>query len=375
MSGVRERWEAWSPAARIIAVLVGVLVVANIGAGFLDRVLGGGPSGPSSSSYATSSGGLAAYADLLGAQGTAVTRLRTPIDKAHLEPGSTLVVVDTQLPPEEQATVEDFVRQGGRLVAAGATTDGVVASLADARARWSDQGAEVLHPVGSQPEIAGVRRVEGAGEGSWSFVENGELSGGGNTVVFADDVDAGRVVAIADPSILSNDFLDRADNAAFAIAAAGPRNRPVVFAEYGHGYGHSSGLGAIPSRWQAMLIIATLAAVVAMWARGKRLGPADRDDTVRPPPRVAYVEAVAATIARAGDREEGVRPVRAEARALVLARAGLPADAVDDEVRRAGVATGVPAATVEAVLRPAMNDDDVVAVGRALASLEEDQRW
>jgi hypothetical protein len=375
VSSVRERWEAWSPAARLIAVLVGVLVVANIGAGFLDRVLGGGPSGPSSSSYATSSGGLAAYADLLGAQGTSVTRLRTPLDKAHLDPGSTLVLVDTPLPQIEEATVEDFVRQGGRLVAAGAQADGVVASLADSRARWSDEGAEVLHPVGGEPETAGVRRVEASGNGSWSFVDNGELAGEGNTVVFADDVERGRVVAIADSSILSNDYLDRADNAAFAIAAAGPRNRPVVFAEYGHGYGHSSGLGAIPTRWKAMLIIAALAAVVAMWARGKRLGPPDRDDTVRPPPRVAYVEAVAATIARAGDREEGVRPVRAQARALVLARAGLPVDAVDDEVRRAASATGVPAATVEAVLRPVTSDDDVVAVGRALASLEEEQRW
>jgi hypothetical protein len=351
-----------------------VLVVVNIGAGFLDRVLGGGPSGPSSSSYATSSGGLAAYADLLGAQGTPVTRLRTPIDKAHLEPGSTLVVVDTPITPVEEAAVEDFVRGGGRLVAAGEPAGAVVASLADARARWSDEGAEVLHAVGNDAETAGVRRVEGAGTGSWSFVENGELSGAGNTVVFADDVDGGRVVAVADSSILSNAYLDRADNAAFAIGAAGLRHRPVVFAEYGHGYGHSRGLAAIPARWKAMLLIAALAAVVAMWARGKRLGPPDRDDTVRPPPRVAYVEAVAATIARAGDREEGVRPVRAEARAVVLARAGLPAEAVDDEVRRAAVATGVPAAVVDAVLRPVINDDDVVAVGRALASLERKER-
>lgn len=375
MSALRARWEAWSPAARVIVVLAGVLVVANIGAGFLDRVLGGGPSGPSSSSYATSSGGLAAYADLLGAQGHPVTRLRTPIDRAHLEPGSTLVLADLQVTPVEAATVDDFVRHGGRLVAAGGQVGDLVASLADARARWSVEGAEVLHAVGSEAETSGVRRVEAAGSGSWSFIDSGELAGGGNTVAFADDVDAGRVVAIADSSILSNDYLDRADNAAFAIAAAGPRGRPVVFAEYGHGYGHSSGLGAIPARWKAMLLIAALAVVVAMWARGKRLGPPDRDDTVRPPPRVAYVEAVAATIARAGDREEGVRPVRAEARALVLARAGLPADAVDDEVRRAAAATGVPAATVDAVLRPVTNDDDVVAVGRALASLEEDQQW
>lgn len=370
MNDLRERWRAWSPAARIIVAMVAVLVLANIGAGFLDGVLGGGPSGPSSSSYATSSDGLAAYADLLASQGSAVTRLRTTIDKAHVDPGSTLVVVDAALAPEEAAAVEDFVRQGGRLIAAGEAASALVASLADARARWSDEGAEVLHPVGSQPETAGVRRVEGVGAGSWTFVDNGVLAGGGNTVAFVDDVGSGRVVAIADSSVLTNDYLDRADNAAFAVEAAGPLGRPMVFAEYGHGYGHRSGLSAIPERWKAALIILALAAAVAMWASGKRLGPADRDDTVRPPPRVAYVEAVASTIARAGDREEGVRPLRAEARARVLARAGLPPDAADDEVRRAAKATGVPPETIEAILRPVTNDDEVVAVGRALASLD-----
>ncbi|MBV8960930.1 MAG: hypothetical protein JO087_19370, partial [Actinobacteria bacterium] len=143
---------------------------------------------------------------------------------------------------------------------------------------------------------------------------------------------------------------------------------------YDHGYGRSTGLGALPDHWRTGLSIAVLAVIIAMWARGKRLGPADRDDTVRPPPRVAYVEALAATIARTGNRDEGVRPVRDEARRRLLARAGLPPDASDDEVRRAATATGVPAETARALLQPAANDDDVVAVGRALASLEE-ERW
>jgi hypothetical protein len=175
---------------------------------------------------------------------------------------------------------------------------------------------------------------------------------------------------VADASILSNAFLDRADNAAFAVAAAGPTDRPVVFAEYGHGYGHRRGVRALPAAWRRLLLVAALAVAVAMWARGKRLGPPDRDDTVRPPPRVAYVEALAATLVRTGNREEGVRPVRDEARALVLARAGLPPDAGDDEFRRAAAAVGLSPATVQALLQPVRNDDDVVAVGQARASLE-----
>ena len=374
MTTLNERWRAWSPAARVISALVGIVVAVNVFAAVLDKTIGGGPSGPSSSSYATSSGGLAAYADLLAAQGADVTRLRRPLDKERLDPASTLVLSESNLSALEAATLEDFVRGGGRLVVAGAEASGVVNSLADARVRWSPDGATVLHALGNASEVTGVGRVEAAGDGSWEFATDAVLEASGVTAAFATDVDRGRVVAIADASILANKFLDHADNAAFAFAAAGAPARPVVFAEYDHGYGRSIGIGALPDHWQTGLAIAVLAVIIAMWARGKRLGPADRDDTVRPPPRVAYVEALAATIARTGNRDEGVRPVRDEARRRLLARAGLPPDASDDEVRRAATATGVPAETARALLQPAANDDDVVAVGRALASLEE-KRW
>jgi hypothetical protein len=374
MNAVSARWQRWSPAARVITTLVGLVLVVNIGAGTLNRVLGGGPAGPSSSSYATSSGGLAGYADLLAAQGSAVTRLRTPLDQARLDPGDTLVLSDAELTATEAVAVVDFVRAGGRLVAAGPLTTPIVRELADARVRWSADGARASHASSRQPETAGVREVESQGEGSWGFVDNGVLIGAGRTLAFVADAGRGRVVAVADPSILSNGFLDRADNAGFAVAAAGPAGRPVVFAEYGHGYGHRTGTAALPRQWQHFLWIAGLAVALAMWARGKRLGPPDRDDTVRPPPRVAYVEALAATLVRTGDREEGVRPVRSEARALVLARAGLPADAGDDELRRVASAVGLSSATVQSLLQPVQNDDDVVAVGMARASLEG-KRW
>ena len=374
MNPLAARWRAWSPAARVITALIALVLAVNLGASFLDRMLGGGPAGPSSSSYATSSGGLAAFADLLAAQGSAVTRLRTPLDKARLDPGSTLVLSDTGVTVAEAGAVEDFVRHGGRLLAVGAPATGIVRDLADARVRWSSDGTSASHPVGDAPETAGVSRVEGDGDGSWGFVGNAVLSGDGRIVAFATDADAGRVVAVADVSVFSNAFLDHADNAAFAVAAAGPAARPVVFAEYGHGYGRHTGAGALPARWRRLLWIAAGAVALAMWARGKRLGPADRDDTVRPPPRVAYVEALAATLVRTGDRQEGVRPVRDEARAVVLAQAGLPPDAGDSDLRRAAAAMGIDPGAVEALVRPVQDDDDVVAVGQVLASLER-KRW
>jgi hypothetical protein len=64
--------------------------------------------------------------------------------------------------------------------------------------------------------------------------------------------------------------------------------------------------------------------------------------------------------------------VRRRARSTLLRRAGLPEDADDDALRAAARRLGVPAADVEALLRPARTDADVVAVGRALAGIGQD---
>ena len=56
---------------------------------------------------------------------------------------------------------------------------------------------------------------------------------------------------LADDSPLQNAWLARDDNARLALGLAGPNTRPVEFFETYHGYGESSGLGAVPDRWLA----------------------------------------------------------------------------------------------------------------------------
>ena len=60
----------------------------------VNSLAGGSPGGPTSSSYATGGDGLAAYASLLGRAGHPVSRLRTPLADARLDPRDTLVVLD-----------------------------------------------------------------------------------------------------------------------------------------------------------------------------------------------------------------------------------------------------------------------------------------
>ena len=63
----------------------------------------------------------------------------------------------------------------------------------------------------------------------------------------------GRVLLLASSGPLQNEHLAQADNARLGIALAGAPTRRVVFAESYHGYGTSSGLGAIPWAWKVTL--------------------------------------------------------------------------------------------------------------------------
>ena len=125
-----------------------------------------------------------------------------------------------------------------------------------------------------------------------------------------------------------------------------------------HGYGPARGLAALPARFGWALIGLALAALVFMVARGRRLGPPEPERRDLPPPRRAYVDALAATMARGRDREEAVAPVRAEARRRLARRAGLGPQAGPDAWREAALAAGLDADEARALSGHAADDDD-----------------
>jgi hypothetical protein len=122
------------------------------------------------------------------------------------------------------------------------------------------------------------------------------------------------VLLLARSSPLQNRLLGRADNAALGLALAGEAGRPVVFVETVHGYGLASGLAAIPDRWLWVLGGLLVAALTWMLARGRRLGPPERERRELPPPRRAYVEALGAALARTRSPQAAGEVVRSAIR-------------------------------------------------------------
>lgn len=257
MTQLRDRL---TPAVAWSALAVGVVLAFFI-LGAVLSALAPAPSGPALSSYATTTRGLAAWAELLERDGHVVGQIRQPLGSARLPADATLVILGSrlELTPAESRAVTRFVEAGGRLV--------------------------INRPV----------RAHGGGA-------------------------PGRVVGIPDPAFLENAQLARGENAARALAVAGPPSRPVLFDEVVHGYGPATGLAALPERWWfAFALLASALGAFAL-SRAIRLGGSD---PVAPPvqsPRTAYVDAMAQTLARNTDRAELVSRVEQAAATEALFR-------------------------------------------------------
>lgn len=365
-------WRGRRSAVRWGGALLAGLVLLELTLAAIGYATGGsGPQGPPLSSYSTTGDGLAAYAGLLRNEGRAVTQLRTRLDDARLDAGATVVLLGPdRVTDAEAGALRSFLAAGGRLIAGGPEPAWLRRVIPDAPA-WSAAGAPVARPLAPVEEVAGVRRVRTAGRGSWSG--GGALpllggAGGAGIVASVAAAGAGRVVLLADASMLSNRRLDQADNAAFGLAAAGPA-RPVLFAEAAHGYGASTGLGALPARWRAALVGLAGAALVWLWAMGRRLGPPEAAGRSLPPPRHAFVDAQAINLARTGSPEEAIAPLKTAATDRLRRRAGLAPTAGAPALRAAAVRFGLTDEEASALLTPVSSDAQVVAAGRAAAKL------
>jgi hypothetical protein len=372
-ASLRERITRVPLAARVVIGVVVALVGLSLGARLLDRSVGGGePTGAPASSFATTPSGLAAYSELLRRYDHPVTRQRGDLVDASLDPASTLMILDPQfLDDADAGEALQFVVNGGRLVIGGTDPDRYLHQLRDHPPTWTQRGSSTLTTT-RQP-FAGIGRVETAGGGTWDDSGSSIAVVGreGDALVTREHVGRGEMFFVADVSPLTNELLAQADNAAFGLTLA-REGQPVVFAEGVHGYGATRGFAAIPQRWKFAFAGIGLAALALLWARGRRLGPPEDAERALPPPRRAYVDALAVMLERTHDRQDAVAPVRAVVRARIATRAGLPPDARPDDVDRAARTLGFDDDERRVLLRGPESDGDVVVAGRALARVE---RW
>ncbi|CAN5693608.1 hypothetical protein BH10ACT1_BH10ACT1_02590 [soil metagenome] len=356
-----------------MAVVVFV-VVANASLSGLQSMVGNEPGGPTSSAYSTGGSGLEGYADLLRAQGHPVRRLQQSPASADLPVTATVVVADASgLGQAEAERLARFVAGGGRLVVAGESSGPLVQALAGADVRWRSVGPvdelAVWVPgdaTGSARTLAGDEGGRWTGTGALVPVAGAE----DQAAILAGPVGEGRLLAVADASLLQNARLPMADNAALGLALAGPATRPVVFVEAVSGRA-GSGLSAVPSAWKWVTAGLAIAMLAGIWAAGARFGPPEPQRRALRPPRRDHVDAVAADLDRVTSTPaEAVGPLALATRRALAQHLGVAADASPGVLLAAAERGGVDPRQIDLLAIPTPDLDAALAIG-ALSALRQ----
>jgi hypothetical protein len=361
-----------SPLLRRALKLAAWAAVVIAVAAFLINTVNPPVAGPEGSSYATDPGGLSAYLELLHRAGHPVTRVRSLPAGSRLDPASTVILLDpTALRARDIAPLRRFVIRGGVLLAGGSQPGAWLAELLPDPPAWQASGPTAYAPPYASATTAGVGEVLSTGDGSWSDPRATlpVLGQPGGSLVDLADLGAGRIELLADASPLENQLLAHADNAALGLALAGLPGRPVAFEEGVHGYGVTTGLAALPTRWKWALLGLLLAALAGVGARFRRLADPDPEGVPAMPPRRAHVDALALALGRSGPPGQAAATIPGYARGVVRRRAGLDADATPVELAEAAARFGLDDAEIRAVTAAQLADEDVVTAGRALAKL------
>jgi hypothetical protein len=295
-----ERWRALPRPARIAISAVAALLLMGILGDSYSSLVGSQPGGPASSTTSTGGTGLSAWAQLLARQGREVIPSRDDLTTTDLRPGDTAVLASPgELDDAEVDRLVAFVDGGGTLVLLGGSTAPVIEAATGSSVDRTG-GVGPVRPWVPVPELAGVAELAGDGGARWmpgSTLVGAAGGEDGAPFLLVGDVGSGRIVAVAEPDVVSNRLLDDGDNAAFALALVGPPDRPVVFLEAVH-VGGGGGLAALPAgaRWAGLGMIVALA--VGVWAAAGRFGPPEPLVRALRPARREHVEAIAADLDR-----------------------------------------------------------------------------
>jgi hypothetical protein len=217
---------------RIFATLVAVVLAFAVLGQISSQTRGA--RGPSSSSYATSSGGLAALVSLLNANDIPTARLTTPIDEARstgkLQTDDLLVVVDQDLSRSETDSLIQFAELGAGIIGGGRASLPWLSRVLSASSLSPNAPDDPLRSERGSDGVV-LARLPGADftlavRDSAPQVFDKEPSG--TTTIGVDDnamtaiAQVGPVFAVADTTVFANAQLAKLDNAAFALALLRP---------------------------------------------------------------------------------------------------------------------------------------------------------
>jgi hypothetical protein len=345
----------------VVIVLAGLLLVVGL---FQSATESSPTDGPAGSTYSTADDGTAAFAALLEQNGYDVEHWRVPLTARPPQPTDVVVVINGNLLDiDDSTTLLAHLESGGRVVAIGSTWLAGMLESPPGEYETTDEASRPLLPFAGFDSISETTgNVVWSGTGSMLPVV-GNRNG---TLAAVQYIGQGQLVAISDASIVSNAGLSQVDNALLGVLAVGAPGPTVKFIEYLHGFEQPAGLAALPTRWKQALLVLALAGLVWLLSHAKRLGPPQQVERPLPPPRAAYVDAVAATLA-ASQSDDATASLQHQIDVELARRGadiGSSADVIDVAIR-----SGVDPEVARRALRGSNRERDLVAKARLLSKI------
>ena len=359
-------------------IIAGAVAAAIAIAAYAARPQNDSPEHSSNSDAANGSSAVLLFAQ---AMGHPTTQIEGTFDAPA--PYSVLFVFTptSQFTADEADRLRAWVRlQGGVLVYASEQGDPELdRAFAVSRAATLD-GA----PYDASPAVSGASRVEGGSlaralEPTASQVPILRASSG-TVAGYVERIGSGRVVVLADPLVLCNGYLERADNGALLADILGPSSdAPVAVDEYHHGLTVSdfAPQAWLTTPWGAALMWLIVAVFAGLWLRGRRFGP-----LVERPAEVARSDAewsvaVGQLLRRSSARVVTLGLLASATERAVASQTGLPVQPRDRFWNALWVRapeTASRLAEVERSLqRPNPSEGDVLAAARELHEIAHPQ--
>ena len=344
--------------------------------------------GPASS-LATSTGGTAAFSQLLKEDGYPVRQLQVPLRSTSLPLPGTLFVLDPQHSlTEELPVISRYLASGGasprgqtrRGDFESSVGSGHAAGLAGIHApahRTGHPGAGEYAAETVVSDTAGSWKIPSPDQADGTGTLTILLSGPRGTLALLAEVGRGRLVLLASSSPLDNGLSLSRRQCGLRPRVAGPAGTPVAFDEYDHLQTSSgSGIAGLPGHWQAGLLLGLLAVVVWILSAARRFGPPARAQRALVPPRIAHVDAVANLLASGSPARlvAGAAPLRLAGRERLCRVLGTSQEASDAELAAKAATTTLPPGVVSAIVSEPRSETDLLALGPRLCRAQRKEK-
>ena len=251
--------------------------------------------------------------------------------------GNGLMFVFTPTSPyttDEADSIATWVRNGGVLVYASESGDPILDAALGVRRLGVIVPAHAA--TAGAPVAAGVSQVAGGTYASPLRIGPRQvalLRSGPYVMGYLERFGGGSVVVLADPLVLCNGYLEKADNGLFAadlIGLVGP-GAAVAFDEYHHGITLSdiTPQAWILTPWGAALLWLVVAIFFGLVLRGRRFGPRIPRQAPMSRAEAEWAVAVGELLRRAGARAVTLGVLAGASEREVAARTGLAAQPRD----------------------------------------------